>query len=88
MRESEVDMSPIKQAALGLAGCILVPGSSFYRLQNGTQTHNVAVTVSLLLAEPSLRRLLRAEPMSCGEATAQGYRIVRTYEEAMAQRVV
>jgi len=55
MRESEVDMSPIKQAAVGIGGCVLVPGGNLYRLQNGTQTYNVAVTVSLLLAEPSLR---------------------------------
>ena len=47
--ESEVDMSPLKQAAIGIAGCVLVPGGSLYRLRNGSQTYNVAVTVSLLL---------------------------------------
>jgi hypothetical protein len=81
-------MSPIKQAAVGIGGCVLVPGGNLYRLQNGKQTYNVAVTVSLLLAEPSLRRRPKSESMRCEEATAQGYRLVRSYDEAIAQGIV
>jgi hypothetical protein len=88
VRESEVNMSPIKQAAVGIGGCVLVAGGNLYRLQNGAQTYNVAVTVSLLLAEPSLRRRLKSEPMRCDEATAQGYRVVRSYDEAIAHGIV
>ena len=84
MRESEVAKSPIKQAAVGIAGCDLVPGRNLCRLRNGSETYNVAVTVSLLLAEPSLRRRPKSEPMRCDEATAsapaamrRGVRVLR-----------
>ena len=76
-------MSPFKQSAMGLRGCVLAPGGSPYRLKNGTQTYNVAVTISLLRAEPSLRRLLEATPIACDEATALGYRLVRSYDDAV-----
>ena len=52
-------MTPNKLSAKGLGGCILAPGGNPYRLKNGTHTYQVAVTVSLLRAEPSLRRLDR-----------------------------
>ena len=35
-----------------------------------------------------MRRLLKTEPMRCDEATTQGYRMVRSYDEAVAQGVV
>jgi hypothetical protein len=81
-------MSPFKQAAVGLGGCVLVPGRSLYRLKNGTQTHKVAVTVSLLRAEPSLRRLSEAVRINCEKAAAQGYSVVRRYDDAVALGVV
>ena len=81
-------MSPFKQAAVGLGGCVLAPGRSVYKLKNGTQTHNVAVTVSLLRAEPSLRRLSEAVRINCEEAAAQGYSFVRCYDDAVALGVV
>jgi hypothetical protein len=76
-------MTPNKQAALGIGGCVLVPGPGAYRLTNGTLTHKLAVTVSLLWAEPSLRKLSEGIPIGCDEAAAQGYRIVRKYDDAV-----
>ena len=76
-------MSPNKLSAKGIGGCVLVPGGSLYRLKDSTQTYNVAVTVSLLLAEPSLRRLSEGTPIACGKATALGYRLVRSYDDAV-----
>jgi hypothetical protein len=76
-------MTPNKQGALGIGGCVLVPGSIAYRLANGEVTHRLAVTVSLLWAEPSLRRLPEGIPIGCDEAVAQGYRVVRSYDEAV-----
>jgi len=76
-------MTPNKQVAKGLGGCVLVPGPAAYRLKSGGWTHNLAVTVSLLRAEPSLRRLAEGLPIACEEAVAQGYRLVRRYEEAV-----
>ena len=76
-------MSPNKLSAKGLGGCVLVPGSSLYRLKDGTQTYNVVVTVSLLRAEPSLRRLSEAAPVPCDKAAALGYRLVRSYDDAV-----
>ena len=35
-----------------------------------------------------MRRLLKSEPMRCDDAAAQGYRMVRSYDEAVAQGVV
>jgi len=81
-------MSPTKQTAKGIGGCVMVPGGSPYRLKNGTQTYDVAVTVSLLRAEPSLRKLSEARPVDCNEAIALGYRRVRSYDDAVTQGIV
>ena len=82
-RGSDLTMTPNKQIAKGIGGCVLVPGPGAYRLKSGTCTHALAVTVSLLRAEPSLRRLSEGLPIPCGEAAAQGYRLVRRYDEAV-----
>ena len=76
-------MTPIKLSAKGLGGCVLVPGGSLYRLKNGRQTYDVAVTVSLLRAEPCLRRLPEVTPIACDEAIALGYQLVRSYDDAV-----
>jgi len=81
-------MTPNKQIAKGIGGCVLVPGADVYRLESGTWTRNLAVTVSLLRAEPSLRRLSEDIPIACEEAAAQGYRLVRRYEDAVMYRLV
>jgi len=41
-------MSPIRQIARGIGGCVLAEGSIAYGLKDGTPTYSVAVTVSLL----------------------------------------
>jgi hypothetical protein len=76
-------MTPNKQVAMGIGGCVLVPGPGAYRLTNGTWTHKLAVTVSLLRAEPSLRRLSEGIPIGCAEAAAEGYKLVRRYDDAV-----
>jgi hypothetical protein len=81
-------MSPNKQTAMGIGGCVLAPGGSLYKLRNGTSTYNVAVTVSLLRAEPSLRRLSEAKHIACDQATALGYRLVRSYDDAVMHGLV
>jgi hypothetical protein len=73
---------------MGIAGCVLVPGRDAYRLTNGTWTHKLAVTVSLLRAEPSLRRLSEDIPIACKDAAAQGYKLVRSYDDAVAYGLV
>ena len=75
-------MSPDKEIAKGIGGCVLALGNSPYRLKDGAQTYAVAVRVSLLRAEPSLRKLSEAKVISCREAVARGYRLVRNYDEA------
>jgi hypothetical protein len=60
----------------------LVPGAGLYILKNGTQTHMVAVTVSPLRAEPSLRKLPEAARVACEEAAALGHRRVRGRRDA------
>jgi len=82
-RESGLAMTPSKQVATGIGGCVLVPGPVAYRLTSGTSTQMLAVTVSLLRAEPSLRRLSEGIPIGCDEAAAQGYRLVRRYDDAV-----
>jgi hypothetical protein len=77
-------MSPEKRIAKGLGGCVLVRGSSAYRLKDGAQTYAVVVPVTLVYAEPSLRRFSESVPISCEEALARGYKIVRSYDEAIA----
>ena len=81
-------MTPDKQRAKGIGGCVLVPGPGSYRLRSGAWTHNLAVTVSLLRAEPSLRRLSEGIPIDCEEAAAQGYRLVRRYDDAVTNGLV
>jgi hypothetical protein len=81
-------MTPNKQVAKGIGGCVLVSGPTSYRLRSGAWTHNLAVTVSLLRAEPSLRRLAEGIPIACEEAAAQGYRLVRRYDDAVVNGLV
>jgi hypothetical protein len=76
-------MSPIKLSVKGLAGCVLVPGRSPYQLKDGTHTHKVAIAVSLLHAEPSLRWLSEGTPVDCEQAVAAGYRLVRSFDDAV-----
>jgi hypothetical protein len=76
-------MTPNKLVAKGIGGCVLVLGPGAYRLKSGIWTHKLAVTVSLLRAEPSLRRLSEGTPIACEEAAAQGYQVVRRYDEAV-----
>jgi hypothetical protein len=86
---SEADlMSPYKQQALGIAGCRLAPCGNAYRLKDGTPTQQLAVTVSLLRAEPCLHRLYEAAAISAEEARAQGYRFVRSYDDALMYGLV
>jgi hypothetical protein len=77
-------MSPVKLFAHGLAGCRLVEGNGSYLLADGSPTRAVAVTVSLLHAEPCLSRLLGAAPISMELAKVQGYRIAHSYDDAVA----
>ena len=75
-------MSPTKQRLLGLAGCQLVVGGGSYRLRDGKSTLQRAITHSLLLAEPSLRRCKQGAAISCEGAIALGYEVARTYDDA------
>ena len=77
-------MSPVKLLAHGLAGCRLAGGVGPYRLADGSLTNVFAVPVSLLFAEPGLRRLLDAEWISTDMAKARGYRFIRSYDDAVA----
>ena len=71
-----------------IAGCRLAASRSPYHLKDGRSTYDVAVTVSLLLAEPSLRRWQEGVPISCEAAAFQGYQVVRSYEEAVMYGLV
>jgi hypothetical protein len=78
-------MTPDKQRSMGLFGCRLVSGGSRYRLPDGSFTVHLAVPVSLLLAEPALRRWQQeGELVDCRDAEQRGYRFVRTYDDAVA----
>jgi hypothetical protein len=77
-------MSPDKQIAKGIGGCVLARGSTLYRLKDGVPTYAVVVPVTLVLAEPCLRRFSEAAAISFEEAAARGYRVVRSYDEAVA----
>jgi len=77
-------MTPDKQRSVGLFGCRLVAGRDAYRLRDGTPTVHLAVPVSLLLAEPALRRWHEGEAIDCRAAALRGYRLVRTYDDAVA----
>jgi len=82
------DMSPVRQRFRKIAGCRLVAGRNAYVLEDGRSTCDVAVTVSLLLAEPSLRRWQEGVPIGCEAAVLQGYRLVRSYDEAVMHGLV
>jgi len=41
------------------------------------------VPLSLVRAEPCLRRFTDSSSLSCQEAVARGYRIVRSYDDAV-----
>lgn len=77
-------MTPDKQRYMGIAGCRLVAGGSPYRLRDGTTTVNMALPVSLLLAEPSLRRWRESQPIDYDTAVLRGYRFIRSYDDAVA----
>ena len=77
-------MTPNQQRAKGLGGCVLATGNTSYRLKDGTQTHAVAVPLSLVLAEPCMRKLADVKGVSCEEAATRGYRFVRNYDDAVA----
>ena len=74
-------MSPDKLIAKGIGGCVLALGNSPYRLKDGVQTHAVVVPVTLVCAEPCLRRFAESSSISCA---ARGYRIIRSYDDAVA----
>ena len=48
------------------------------------RTEGVAVPLSLVRAEPCLRRFVECSSIPCAEAAARGYRVVRSYDEAVA----
>ena len=77
-------VTPNKERHVGIAGCRLVAGSSPYRLRDGTTTTQLALPVSLLLAEPSLRRWRESQPIDYETAVQRGYRIIRSYDDAVA----
>ena len=76
-------MSPTRLNARGIGGCVLADGRTEYPLKDGTRTYRVALTRSLLRAEPCMRRLADAPPISLEEARALGYRIVYSYDDAV-----
>ena len=77
-------MSPEKLTAKGIGGCVLALGSTPYRLKDGVQTRAVVVPVTLVCAEPCLRRFAESSSISCEEAKTRGYRIIRSYDDAVA----
>ena len=77
-------MNPLKERYVGIAGCRLVAGSSPYRLKDGTTTVHMALPLSLLLAEPALRRWQEGQPIDCETAVMRGYRFIRSYDDAVA----
>ena len=81
-------MSPSKERFVGIAGCRLARGGASYRLKDGTSAPGIAVTVTLLLAEPCLGRFREGTPISCEAAAAQGYRVVRSYDDAVMYGLV
>lgn len=77
-------MTPHKQRAKRIGGCVIVSGNVTYRLKDGTPKQTVVVPRSFAFAEPSLRRLVESTALSWEDVRALGYRVVRTYEEAVA----
>ena len=75
-------MTPEREKAIGIGGCVLVASSGAYKLADGALTAKVAVPLTLMLAEPSLRE--RSEGIRCEAAAALGYTIVRRYSDAVA----
>ncbi|HET9646026.1 MAG TPA: hypothetical protein VFP68_22345 [Burkholderiaceae bacterium] len=75
-------MSPNKQRFIGLSGLRLVAGFVPYRLSDGTVTYSVAVSLSLLKAEPCLGRWKLGEEISVETARGLGYRTARSFDEA------
>ena len=73
-----------KQPAKGIGGCVMAVGNTPYRLKDGARTHALVVPVSLVRAEPALRRFAESLPMPCEDALARGFRLVRSYDEAVA----
>ena len=81
-------MTPQRQTAIGIDGCVLVAGSGAYKLADGTLTTKVAVPATLMLAESSLRKRSEGVPIRCEAAAALGYTIVRRYSDAVAYGLV
>ena len=77
-------MTPMKERTVGIAGCRLVAAASPYRLRDGTTTVHLALPVSLMLAEPSLRRWKESQPIDYDTAVLRGYRFIRSYDDAVA----
>jgi len=77
-------MTPYKERLLGIAGCRLVAGSTPYRLRDGTTTTYLAMSVSLLIAEPSLRHWQEGQRIDWETAVQRGYRFIRSYDDAVA----
>jgi len=77
-------VTPHKERAIGISGCRLVAGGSPYRLRDGTTTVHLALPMSLLLAEPALRRWQEGQPIDCDTAALRGYRFIRSYDDAVA----
>src|SRR3954452_8684977 len=78
------DVTPNKERTVGIAGCRLVAGASSYRLRDGTTTTHLAVPVSLMLAEPSLRGWRESQAIEFDAAVLRGYRFIRSYDDAVA----
>jgi hypothetical protein len=87
-RGVQLDVTPDKQRCMGIAGCRLVAGGTPYRLRDGTTTVHLAMPVSLLLAEPSLRRWRESQPIDHDTAVLRGYRFIRSYDDAVAYGLV
>ena len=74
-------MTPEREKAIGIGGCVLVASSGAYKLADGTLTTKIAVP--LTLAEPTLRKRSEGSPIRCEAAAALGYTIVRRYSDAV-----
>ena len=83
LMQDEVAMSPEKLTAKGIGGCVVALGNTPYLLKDGVQTHAVVVPVTLVCAEPCLRRFAESSAISYEEAKARGYRVIRSYHDAV-----
>jgi hypothetical protein len=86
--EVQIAVTPFKERTVGIAGCRLVAGGSPYRLRDGSATVHLALPVSLMLAEPSLRRWRESQPIDHDTAVLRGYRFIRSYDDAVAYGLV